>query len=160
LKNIRENHCFLQGTVHFSLLLKIECYPDRVDIGIVAVIDYHAVTFPLTQIQPHSNRFQQHHPGGEILRGDVQIESNRQAVDGILNGCLIGEGNNKGVVEVQKRVVYLCVLILFLNVGDEEVGIPVLSGPGEGFLRKHHQIDATGDQIIVLIEDENITIGE
>ena len=105
----------------------------RVDIGIVIVVDDSTVVHSRLDFQTHGNRCQHQKPFGDDLGIHLHQQPNGNAVNSILYGSIVGKGDGK------RQCVALIVtfnsgsLFFFLHLFHKQVGFLKLAAPSKQF---------------------------
>ena len=81
-------------------------------------------------------------------------------MDDILDRGIIGEGDHHGLVKPKQRTTDHGLLRLFLDLLDEQRSLRIRPAPGDRLVRKASRLDAVGDEKIVTIVNDRLTLIE
>ena len=116
----------------------VQCDGQRVDIGVVVVVDDGAVVHARLDFQAHGDACQRHQPLCDDFGLHLHQQADGDAMDGILDGGLVGEGDLERQDFAMIGARNHRGLLGFLDLADKEVGFFKLAAPGEQlYLRCH-----------------------
>lgn len=91
LENVAQDKCVPASLVVGATVHEVECDVERVDVGVVGVVDKRATMLPLFHLQAHGHLLYALHAPVEFVRRDTNAQRHNGANDGITNGSVINE---------------------------------------------------------------------
>ena len=159
-EHVAEDECALQSLVLRATVEEVEGNIQRTEVGVVAVVDEEAVVFALLHLQTHGHGLQTGHTLGDGLGREHQVEAGGQAVERVLDGGIVDEGQREGVVHVEVAVGDEGGVGTLLHLADVEGLLPVLAAPGNLAGGEHRLGYAIRDKFVVAIVDYHVAVLE
>ena len=115
LKHVAEDERVLSARNIGTATHKVERDVERVDIAVITVVDERAAVVAVLHLKAHGNRLKTLHLLGDDILRNHHVKTYAQAVEGILDRCIIYERNGEVAVgsDISVRDVRLVLLLLY-----------------------------------------------
>ena len=147
-----------------ATLHEVECDVERMDVGVVAVVDERASVASILHFETHGNGFEVLHALADFLHIEMETHASGKTGDGILNGGIVDERNGELPENIVDGEFHRGVYIFLLDGADDDGGIArtcVLVGvPCDAFHTLGHHLRATRDAVVAHVDDTHAAVLE
>ena len=137
------------------MVLEIEGDGERVDVGVVAVVDDETVVYPLFHLHTHGHRGKPGHALGNDFGRPVEVEHHGQAVYGILDRGILDKRYREAAMVLQVGIFDSGRVAALGNLRDVERFVAVFARPGYFAASEAELLDALADEPLdALVQDD------
>ena len=98
LINVAQDKCALAAVLVGTAVHKVECDVERINIGVVRIVDERAAVLPFFHFKAHCDRFERCHTLRQHIGQNAKVQCNDSAGDAVAHTCLIDERQGKAAV--------------------------------------------------------------
>ena len=164
LEDVADDECACLLLRVGTTLHEVECDVERMDVGIVAVVDKCATVASIFHFEAHGYGFEMLHALADVVDWQMETHASGETSDGILDGGIVDERYGELSEDIVDGEFHGGVCVFLLDGADDDGGIArtcVLVGvPCDALYAFGHHLGTTCNSVVAHVDDSRAAVLE